>query len=684
MRPRIVLTLWRKELLEVVRDRRALFLMLLLPLLLYPLIFLIASQVAIEQTKKVRATVPVVGVGPAPVPDALVERLEQDGKLRVERGELAALKESLAQQKVHAVVALPDGFAGTLLGQDTAAVTVLFDQTSDVSSHADELVSTALRDFAKAVTQDRLDRHGLPATIARPLQVTSQNIAPPEKVGGHLLGSALPMLVIVMLVLGAFYPAIEVTAGEKERGTLVTLLTAPVRALEIVAGKYLSVLTVALVTGAANVASIGLLLGMAVVLPDDLRGKIDLGLSGLTLFRAGYVAVLAAVFYAALMMTVAVLARTYKEAQSFMTPVYLLSVLPSFFAQLPGAKLDGTLSFVPGVNLALLLRHVFEGTATAQQAFTVTLATLVATTLVLLLAARIFQRESILLGQGGILAALASPSGRVEPVPTPGQALGTMAVVFVLIFYIGSVVQARWLLPGLAITQWLLILLPVLAWLRWQRMDVSRALGLTRAPWTALGSALLLGASAWYPVLYGASRFLADPTAKPPPSDGPATDPIQEVFQRLLSDEVSPVLLLLVVAISPAICEEVLFRGLLLRAFLRSMRPRVAVLVTALLFGAFHLSLARIVPTAALGVLLGLLAVRSGSLWPGVVFHALHNGLSLLIARSGRDVPGITTDGAPAPWQLGLIVLMLLGGTLLLGLSRPTASLPLPTTGTRP
>jgi sodium transport system permease protein len=374
----------------------------------------------------------------------------------------------------------------------------------------------------------------------------------------------------------------------------------------------------------------------------------------------GVVVVVIGFLFSAIMMSVAVFAKTFKEAQSYMTPVYLICVVPVVFAQLPGMNLDGSLQVVPGINLALLLRFILEGTATAQQAFVVLVSSLVYTAATLVLAARIFERQSILLGQAGVMAIFESGQ-RKSLLPSTGEGLALASVVFILLFYLGSIAQAWHLIAGLAITQWILILLPVLLFLRLKKLPIKSALGLAKPTSQSLVAATILGASIWYPITLAMQWLVSRESF-----DSPQFRALEEMLMGLL--EGSPLwLLLLVLAVSPAVCEEILFRGVLMRSFLTSMRARSAVIISALIFGAFHMSAARFVPTVVLGVLLGFLALRGRSLFPAMLFHGLHNGITVLIHKMGWEIPGITSDQPPEPVHLGVSLALVGLGLWLIG-----------------
>jgi len=660
-----VRTVIGKELLEVARDRRTLFLMVILPLLVYPLLFLATTQVAVSQVQKIQATTVRIGVT-AEVPSGLRDQLQPKDRIELVPTTLDRGLAMVQSGELAGLLTVTETHSGGLAGGGTVALHLAYDATSETSNRAQGQLKERLTEWRKRLVAARLVARDLPPSLLHPISLRSENIAPARKVSGHLLGQIVPLLIVMMVVLGAFYPAIEVTAGEKERGTLQTLLTAPLRPLEIILAKFVAVCAVAFIAGLANILSIGLLLLMVKFMPGADALPFDVGISGGALAIIGLVSLLVGLLFSAVMMTVAVLARTFKEAQAYTTPVYLLSVAPVMFAQLPGMRLTGVLAFIPGLNQALLMREELEGTATAQQIFAVVVSSLVFTAGTLVVAARIFERESILLGEAGVRA-LFTDDGRRRPtlVPRPGEAIALLAICFVLFFYAGGALQAWRLLAGLAISHWGLLLGAVLAFIGIKHLDPVATLGLRKPGWRPLAAALLLGLSLWYPVGLGLEWLVS-----PDPDD-----PTARMLASLLSG--APLwALLLVIAATPAVTEEFLFRGVLLRALQPWFSPRAVLWTTALLFGAFHMSAARMIPTTLLGLVLGALALRSGSIFPGMLFHLLHNGASLLIARLEVKVPGVTTRGALVPWHVALVVVSLALGLWCLRASKPSPRLP--------
>ena len=218
--------------------------------------------------------------------------------------------------------------------------------------------------------------------------------------------------------------------------------------------------------GASNLLSIGLL-GLAAFspLPEGVTQNISLALSLGQVISLVWITLLIALFFSALKMTVAVLARTYREAQAYTTPIYFLCVLPAMFAQLPGMDASGPLAMVPGIGQALVMKAVLNNTVTMDILLRVTVSTLIFTGGILVVAAKIFETESVLLGEVGLTGVIRRSRRGGGGVPRPSDALAFSAVVAVFDLYLGSALQlpgaaageSDGLLLGLTLSQWLIL-----------------------------------------------------------------------------------------------------------------------------------------------------------------------------------------------------------------------------------
>jgi sodium transport system permease protein len=252
-----------------------------------------------------------------------------------------------------------------------------------------------------------LAAQGLPERVVRPFEMIRRNVAPPEKVGGNLVGGFVPYLIIVLCFTGAMYPAIDVTAGEKERGTMETLLCSPAARVEIVLGKFLLVLTGSLSAMAMSLLSMGVtaLVTGTILLGGRLTARMvpAPATSGYVNFISpwGLLGVLAVVFpvailFSAVQLTIALVARNTKEAQSYLGPAMIVVLLPAIVGMLPGVDLDARLAWVPLLNLSLVCKEMLSGVWHWGYIAIVFGSTCLYAAIALGLAVKMFERERVL------------------------------------------------------------------------------------------------------------------------------------------------------------------------------------------------------------------------------------------------------------------------------------------------
>lgn len=647
-------TIWIKELRETLRDRKTIIVMVVLPLVLYPMIFLGLSQATMMQQSSIEGQQMTLGVAGAPLPPELEGRLEALEHTEIRRVEDPQL--AIASGEVLAALEARDGTIAALARGDQATLDILFDGSDDHSREAERRLKSALNAFTDALRQERLEQRGIRAEYIEPVRVEARNVAPPERQGGWLLGQIIPLLVSMLMIGATFYPAIDLTAGEKERGTLQTLLTAPIPSGAIVAGKFLAVVTLALITGVMNLLSVALV-AINIPLPDQVAGEIAFDLGAGPLLLTLICLLLLGMMFGAVMMAVAVTAKSFKEAQNYLTPLYIICIFPLMLSGLPGVELSSTTAVMPLINLALAIKQLLLGTVSVDLLLITFLSTLAWIALALVLAARVFRMESVLLGEEGLKALFQRRGGRVarSEVPTLGEVVTLLGVVLLLLFYGSLMLSGSPLLVIIHTTQWVFLLAPVVLLIVALKLSPRQTLALRRPPAWGLGVALLCGAGFWV-VAKMALEALTEGGVMPVPT--PAMQALEEQLAALGSDPLSAVALFLGIALAPAICEEALFRGVVLQSLRRRFSATASVVASSLLFGVYHLNIHQLPTTVAIGLVLGTLTLVTRSIWPAVLLHAMHNALAL-----GTS---LYFDGGSASW-LPLLSLGPVLGLALLG-----------------
>ncbi len=620
----VLLTL-KKELRETVRDRRTLIVMVLFPLVVYPLLALIATQVGLmrgtrlaEQPTRIGLATPPTAPGPPSDPDSLVATLRRLTAADPKRYALVpgAQPGGVKDGTIDVFASVVDVNGKEAAEESTPVparqtVELHFDGTRDASRIGEERLSEALSAL-------------YPPGTVKLFAVQSHDTASGQQRGGYLLSRALPLLIVLMLMLGAFYPAIDATAGERERGTLETTLVAPVRRFDLLLGKVLAVAVLATMTGVLNLASMSLTVVQALAMAKPGEALpipwAHVAVTALALLPA-------ALLFASLMVAVATTAKSFKEAQNLLTPLYFMFFIPAVVASMGDYPLSAGLALVPGLNVTLLARDLTMGNAAAGPVALVLASTLLYSAGALTLAARLYDPERLL--------AVAQERGRERPGEAVAFARPPLgAADAVVVFGIGFVLmvlswplQAKNLVAGLLASEWFGMLGLAVLYARARRVNFTRDLGLRLPARQVMLGALIMGSAGW--VVAGLlTQWLLPP---PPELVEAMKDSLLDSGRRALP------ITLLVMAVTPAICEEALFRGPILRGLRGSFSPLVAVVLCALAFAIFHASVYRLLPTFLLGVMLSWLALRSGSILPGMLAHFTNNGILLLLSKAGGD-----------------------------------------------
>lgn len=375
--------------------------MIVVPLLLIPgLMFGMAkvSILLVDRAARDRQRIMILGAENAP---GLAEALRTAPGFEVvpPSADYAARIEA---KDLRAAVEFPPNFENRLASGELSSdlVVRLYHYEGEMrSSFALRGLKEVLREFHDQVVQKRLQERSVPADLLEPFETVEANVASPQKVGGAVFGGIIPYVIILLALTGAMYPAIDLTAGEKERGTIETILASPVSRASLATGKFLTVLTASFVT---TVLSLGSLAGTMRLAPSLMQfGSGGSDAFQLSVGAAGMIAVLAmvlpvSILFSAALLAIALLAKSYKEAQSYISPLMIVVILPAVSAMLPGIELDSKLALVPIVNVSLVCKEILTGTYHWNLIAIILASSTVYAIAALAVAARTFQRESVL------------------------------------------------------------------------------------------------------------------------------------------------------------------------------------------------------------------------------------------------------------------------------------------------
>jgi sodium transport system permease protein len=398
-----ITTVYLKELKDSLRDRRTLISIIVIPTFVMPALFFGVGKIAAGIFSKAREEIPSVMVLAGDDSPGVVAELMASKKLRVVPP-AADWKQQISDKRVRAAVQIPAGFdAGLKAG--AADPVIIYNYEGELKSgFAVNELEKFFGSLRERTVAARLTERGLPVTLVKPFEFRRENVAPPEKVGGNLLGGIVPYLIIILCFTGAMYPAMDLTAGEKERGTMETLLCSPVPRVDLVLGKFLMVLTGSLSAMLLSLASMGIsaaIGGMLFAGPGSLNhapagASVIPMIDPMGLFGVVAMVFPVAVLFSAVIFTVALFAKSYKEAQSYVGPMIFLVIMPAVVGMLPGIDLNLKLALVPILNLSLVCKEMLSGVWHWDYIAIIFGSSCVYAAIALSLAVRMFNREDVM------------------------------------------------------------------------------------------------------------------------------------------------------------------------------------------------------------------------------------------------------------------------------------------------
>jgi sodium transport system permease protein len=391
---------YHKEIVDSLRDRRTVISMIAVPLLVMPLLTIGMGALTVNlvgQAKKETPKVMILGGDDSP---RVMAELRQLKDLRVVPAN-PDFAEEISNKEIRAAAEIPEGFEAKIAAGEFSTVKIYMYEGELKSSFGADRLQRFFREFSDRTIREQLEARQLPDSLMHPFNIVQQNVAPPEKVGGAILGGLVPYFVILLCLTGAMYPAMDLTAGEKERGTIETILCSPVSRTHLVLGKFLMVLTASLATGVLAITSMAVSFreGKSILLGLT-DGTADAGLqitiTGKAVVSVFFVVLPLAVFFSAALLALSLFAKSFKEAQSYISPLMIVFGLPAIAALLPGVELSPTLALVPVLNTSLVSKEIITGIYRWDLIALIFLSSSAYAAVALAIAVKLFQREDVL------------------------------------------------------------------------------------------------------------------------------------------------------------------------------------------------------------------------------------------------------------------------------------------------
>ena len=736
MRWRNTFLIFQREVLDQLRDRRTLFMVAVLPILLYPLLGIGLVQMTLSFAEQPR-TVVILGaadlppepllegsrfaphwfhspgeadklrvvtdlpstdqVPPVPLAqrqadddvlqlaremrDLVSERQKTDAQVRKSREdnnltETAELEKSIQSSNarltalfdkshIQVLILIPTNFAKNLeLRQkelsnreaksqphvDYPRPIILQNSADDKSVIAHRRVHDVLQEWERVILKKQLQESQLPESLTEPVMPAELDVAEQEHVSANVWARMIPALLVIMALTGAFYPAVDLCAGEKERGTMETLLICPATRTEIVLGKFLTVFVFSATTAILNLVSVGMtsryITSLAMAGAPSRIGEISLPPLSALIWVALILLPLATLF-SALCLAIATFARSTKEGQYYLTPLLMVTLGLTIFCLSPGTEMQPFYSVLPVIGPGLLLKGMLKASGPNLDVYLYAIPVFVTSVGYSLLALwwsiEQFGSEEVLFREAerfDLRLWIKHLLRDKEPTPTFSEAAFCFLLILILQFSswrsfqdaiksTPSSDQGLFHIRLLIVQQLALIATPALMMglilttnlrrtfsMRWPgffRMTCAGLLAVTLHPLTV---ELITSLQWFFPPL--------------PPK-------MAELMMQLKTADIR--LVILAFAVTPAICEEIAFRGFLLSGFRRHGRLKTAIVLSSFAFGIIHMIPHQVFNATLLGLVLGAICVQNRSIFPGIFFHFVYNSLGVLHDRIGKLIP---------------------------------------------
>ena len=396
MNLRKVKTIYFKEMLDTLRDRRTLISMILIPIILFPVLMFGISAVMVMMIKKTEAEITKIAIIGKEFAPTFVSLIDEDKAFEIVEKE--DFKSALKEKRICAALEFPADFEKKIREEDSTEAIIYYDAAELKSEITSEKLKDRLKDYQDSVVATRLLERKIDKSLLHPIKISKENLAPKEKMGGFMLAMFLPYVIVILAMTGAMYPAIDLTAGEKERGTLETILVTPVSRLDIATGKFLTVLTASVITILLSTTSMSLSASFGFVKMGQFASEqqIQFSISPLSILLLLALMFPIACLFSSALLSVALFAKSYKEAQSYVTPLMFLVILPAMISFLPGFELDWRLVFIPIVNISLAAKEVLMGTYKWGFILLIFISTFIYAGFSIFVTKRLFEKEDVL------------------------------------------------------------------------------------------------------------------------------------------------------------------------------------------------------------------------------------------------------------------------------------------------
>ena len=355
------LKIFKKELKDTLRDRRTIMMMVVMPIVIIFLLITFVvkiqqSQIEKAQSKQLR----IAFVGEEYVPELYKMFQKEDQFYLIEGIHEDSIVSMTSNGELDGGVIVKSDFPGLILKNKQGKIRIVF-KSSEVFGTAEHRLSEVVETYEQDIVKIRIKKLKLDENLFDAVDITKVDVASIKEKIGKMAGGYLPYLFIIFSFMGAMYPGIDLGAGEKERGTLETLLSSPASRLEIVLGKFLVVMLTGIATALIAMASIYFSVRNFPEIPEEMMNIIMEMLGPKMLLMMMTLLLPVAALFAAVILSLSIFARSFKEAQSIITPLNIAVLFPALVGTLPGIELNARTALIPILNVSLAAKDMLAG-----------------------------------------------------------------------------------------------------------------------------------------------------------------------------------------------------------------------------------------------------------------------------------------------------------------------------------
>ncbi len=647
---RAVRSIFGLEMRSLRRDVRTVLMSIVLPVVLMPVLLLLSNRMDRQRMEREQSRTfkyAVVGADSAfanallshlptqDAPDSVGVRFQrmtsEDAAQDLEDEELDFYIEALSATEWREVLQADSTRAEELVDfQDTPVLRINLRSNRPRSSGGASEVRQELLDIRSQRRDSIVIAAGFPIDPMDLARVDTTNVASAQEVQGARMGRVLTLFLLMLMIMGGSVVATDTLAGEKERGTLVTLLTTAATRTEIITGKLLAIMSVALVIAVVQVVNLWVYLGLGLI---EVGSSFSISITplmagGLLLLYLPVVALTSSV-----LLLTSTYARSYKEAQLYLTPVLFGLIVPTLAPFLPDMRLTSAILVVPLANISIAVRDVLAGQANWFAVAGAWVVTAGAAAWVTRLSVSALHDEALVTGDKTEAEFLGGPALFRKRVLRWFLVFWAVKIIIDLNMGFDDLRAAAFFNVGVVFLAFSLLVV------RHFELDAKEVFAL-RVPKPGVWIAVLLGAPAG--LLVATMFFQLMNFIIPVP-----TQVLENFGRGLLPEDIAFWQIVLLLSVIPGIVEELTFRGVLLHGLRTRFGPVGICLVVGVIFGFFHFQIFRIPGTALLGAGLAAVTLLTGSIYPAMLWHILNNALALSLGKAGVEV-------TPESWLVGV------------------------------